>query len=111
MNENSVDRLRRLRQHEAGGRRAPHKPLLVLLALGNLARTGSSAVTWSQAEDHLAKLIAEYGPASKTGSAQRAAYPFTRLRSDGVWALDRDVAMDNVGPLREAPVTGRLDPT
>jgi hypothetical protein len=31
-----------LRQYQQNGRRSPHKPLLVLLALGRLARTGSS---------------------------------------------------------------------
>jgi putative restriction endonuclease len=58
----------------------------------------------------LADLLQEFGPTSKTGRAQSAAYPFTRLRADGLWTLDRDVPMDNVGPLREG-VTGRLEPT
>jgi putative restriction endonuclease len=58
--------------------------LLVLLALGRLAATGSSQLPWSQAETELADLIAEFGPPSRTGRAQSAAYPFTRLRADGV---------------------------
>jgi putative restriction endonuclease len=106
--EQVLDRLTSLRQHQQDGRRSPHKPLLVLLALGRLAATGSSATPWSVAETELARLIAEFGPPSRTGSAQSAAYPFTRLRADGVWTLDRDVPMDNVGPLR-AGVTGRLE--
>ena len=80
----------------------------MLLALGRLAATGSSALPWSEAEQKLADLLEEFGPTSKTGRAQSAAYPFTHLRSDGVWTLDRDVPMDNVGPLR-AGVTGRLE--
>jgi putative restriction endonuclease len=56
-------------------------------------------------------LIAEFGPASKTSRAQSAAYPFTRLRSDGIWVLDREVPMDNVGPLAAEPVTGRFTPS
>jgi putative restriction endonuclease len=103
-----LDRLSSLRQHQQDGRRSPHKPLLVLLALGRLAATGSSSLPWSEAEERLADLIEEFGPTSKTGRAQSAAYPFTRLRADGVWTLDRDVPMDNVGPLREG-VTGRLE--
>jgi len=103
-----LDRLSSLRQHQQGGRRSPHKPLLVLLALGRLVETGSSSLPWSVAEQKLADLIQEFGPASRTPRAQSAAYPFTRLRADGVWTLDRDVPMDNVGPLRDG-VTGRLE--
>ena len=106
--ESPVDQLLRLRQHQRDGHRSPHKPLLALLALGRLATTGSSALTWSEVEEHLADLIAEFGTGSGTSRTQSAAYPFTRLRSDGVWTLDRDVPMDLVGPLR-AGVTGRLD--
>jgi len=96
-----------LRQYQHDGQRSPHKPLLVLLALGRLAHSGSSSLSWSAAEPVLAGLIAEFGPASRTGRAQSAAYPFTRLRADGVWVLDQDVPMDRVGPL--AGVTGRLE--
>lgn len=103
-----LERLSSLRQHQQDGRRSPHKPLLVLLALGRLATTGSSGLPWMEAEKRLADLIAEFGPTSRTGRAQSAAYPFTWLRADGVWTLDRDVPMDTVGPLREG-VTGRLE--
>ncbi|MGY1741163.1 MULTISPECIES: phosphorothioated DNA-binding restriction endonuclease [unclassified Blastococcus] len=106
--EQVLSRLSSLRQHRQDGHRSPHKPLLVLLALGRLATTGSSDLPWSVAEEKLANLLEEFGPTSKTGRAQSAAYPFTRLRADGVWMLDRDVPMDNVGPLREG-VTGRLE--
>ncbi len=98
-----------LRQHQRNGRRSPHKPLLVLLALGRLARGGSSSLPWSAAEPLLAGLIAEFGPPSRSGRAQSAAYPFTRLRTDGVWVLDQDVPMDLVGPLGERQVTGQFE--
>ena len=48
---------------------------------------------------------------SRTGRAQSAAYPFTRLRADGVWVLDHDVPMDLVGPLAQRQVTGRFEPS
>ena len=80
----------------------------MLLALGRLASSDSSAVPWSVAEHALAGLIAEFGQPSRTGRAQSAAYPFTRLRADGVWVLDADVPMDLVGPLAAQDVTGRL---
>lgn len=106
-----LDRLDSIRQHQRDGRRSPHKPLLVLLALGRLANTGSSRLPWSVAETQLAALISEFGPPSTTGAAQSAAYPFTRLRADGVWTLDRDVEMDNLRPLRAAEVSGQLEST
>ncbi len=106
--ENVLAMLTSFRQHQHDGHRSPHKPLLMLLALGRLATTDSSSVPWSVAEHALADLIAEFGRPSKTGRAQSAAYPFTRLRSDGVWVLDADVPMDLVRPLTEGSVIGSL---
>lgn len=103
-----ISSLTTFRQHQQAGHRSPHKPLLMLLALGRMAATDSSAVRWSVAEQTLAALIAEFGQPSRTGRAQSAAYPFTRLRSDGVWVLDADVPMDLVRPLAERDVTGSL---
>ena len=103
-----LDSLSSLRQHQRDGRRSPHKPLLVLLALGRLAANGTSTLPWPEAEQLLADLLEEFGPTSTTGRAQSAAYPFTHLRSDAVWTLDQEVPMDRVGPLRQG-VTGRLE--
>lgn len=105
-----IDRLTAFRQYVHDGKRVPHKPLLVLLALGQLERTGSSAVRWTTAEQRLADLIAEFGPPSRTAGPQAAAYPFTRLRNDGVWTLDHDVPDDGVRSLRETDAVGRLAP-
>lgn len=105
-----LERLTALRQHQKDGHRAPHKPLLVLLALGHLEATGSSVLPWSQVEQQLAELIAEFGPASRTSPRQAAAYPFTRLRSDGVWQLSAAVPMDAVAPLSYQHVSGRFPP-
>ena len=63
-----------LQQHQRqDGQRSPHKPLLVLLALGRLAAIGSSELPWSAAESALGELIAEFGPPS--GQAARKAPP------------------------------------
>lgn len=55
--EDVLERLTSLRQYQHQGKRVPHKPLLVLLALGQLEATGSSAVSWDVAQDRLAELI------------------------------------------------------
>lgn len=103
-------RLSSLRRHSRGGKRSPHKPLLVLLALGRLTTTGTSTLFWAADAGKLADLIRDFGPPSTTQPAQAAAYPFTRLRSDGIWTLDRDVPMDRVQPLSTEEIAGRLDP-
>lgn len=107
----TLARLGALRQNSSSGSPAPHKPLLFLLALGRLQQNGSSELPWSVASVELADLITRFTPAASTTPIQRAAYPFTRLRADGVWLLDRDVAMDSVGDLNAGPVTGRIEPS
>ena len=107
--EQVLERLTSLRQYQHQGKRVPHKPLLVLLALGQIEATGSSAVTWDLAQDRLAQLISDFGPQTRTGRRQSAAYPFTRLRTDGIWNLDADVPNDLLGQLDQTRPTGRLD--
>jgi len=75
-----VERLTRLRQHQQDGKRSPHKPLLVLLALGHFAQTGSSQLEWKVVEERLGRLLAEFGP-SRRGTPHPE-FPFTRLPSD-----------------------------
>jgi len=101
------ERLTALRQYQGDGRRAPHKPLLVLLALGQLTNSGSSALQWSVVQERLSGLLAEFGTSSSSGTSG-AAYPFTRLRNDGVWQLSRPVPDDNVGPLNAEPIEGQF---
>jgi putative restriction endonuclease len=103
----AIERLTALRQYQGDGKRAPHKPLLVLLALGQLANTGSSSMPWSVVQERLGDLLAEFGTSASSGAAS-AAYPFTRLRSDGVWQLSRDVPNDSVGSLNSEPIDGRF---
>lgn len=105
----AITRLESLNQHRRpDGARSPHKRLLTLLALGRLARTGTSAITWNDAARELGELLTEFGPPSTTSALQAAAYPFTRLRADGVWSLNADVPNDLITPLRTANPVGRL---
>lgn len=105
-----LTQLASLRQHQHQGRRSPHKRLLVLLAIGRLAAEGTSALGWSTTAKKLADVIRDFGPPSSTSPMQSAAYPFTRLRSDRIWTLDHDVPDDNVRPLADHQVVGRLVP-
>ena len=107
MGDKVVDRLLALRQHRLNGKRAPHKPLLVLLALGQFAQWGTSSLPWADAEARLGSLLDEFGTSKMKGSSS-VAFPYTRLRADGVWELSRDVANDSVSDLRSAPVEGHF---
>ena len=74
----------RIRVWQQGDRRAVHKPLLVLLALGRLLRGESPLVEFAGIEDKLGKLLEEFGP---SGSEKTRHNPFWHLRTDGVWQL------------------------
>ena len=59
-----VERVTSLNQWRRGGERAPHKPLLLLYALGRLQRTGSSRMAFTEVEGDLRRLLEELGPGS-----------------------------------------------
>lgn len=76
-----IERVAAINQHRGNGKRAPHKPLLILLALGQLQRTGSSALAFSDVEQPLGDLLTEFGrPANPE-------YPFHHLQADGFWVV------------------------
>ncbi|MXX90865.1 MAG: hypothetical protein F4213_04210 [Boseongicola sp. SB0677_bin_26] len=65
---------------------AAHKPLLVLLALGELRR-GNEAVAFHDLDDRLKALLKAYGPWTPN---PRPEYPFWRLQNDGLWKVRAD---------------------
>lgn len=95
-----------LRRAQIGGRRAPHKPLLVLWLLGRFAASGSTAVSYDEAEEPVSRLINDFGPAvtSPSRARERAAMPFVHLERE-LWDL-RDGEGDEIG--KDAPERGGL---
>ena len=65
------------------GIRAPHKPLLVLYAIGQLLQ-GKDGIAFRDAEPHLRNLLCTFGPPRRT---QHPEDPFWRLCTDGVWEV------------------------
>jgi putative restriction endonuclease len=63
-----------------GDQRAPHKPLLVLYALGRWQR-GQTDVTFRQTEPDITALVREFGPPWKSDHPEQ---PLWRLQRDGV---------------------------
>lgn len=105
-----LDRIAKLRQWTRSGTRAPHKPLLLLHALGRFQQDPDGEVRYSAVEGELQRLLTEYGPPHRTTPA----YPFHHLVSDGVWEVCTDRGHGSPGTgvrvLRETGATGRLVP-
>ncbi|MET8956633.1 phosphorothioated DNA-binding restriction endonuclease [Streptomyces sp. NPDC004393] len=105
-----LQRTAKLRQWTRSGTRAPHKPLLLLYALGRFQEDADGALRYSAVEQDLLRLLTEYGPPNKTTPA----YPFHHLVSDGVWEVHTDRGPGSpgsgVGDLRATGATGRLAP-
>jgi putative restriction endonuclease len=72
-----------LKVWERAGVRAPHKPLLVLYALGRWA-TGEHAIQFADAAEPLKALLAEFGPSRRSYHPE---YPFWYLRNDRIWEV------------------------
>ena len=89
--------------------RAPHKPLLVLYALGQWQQ-GRPQVSFSDVDREVGRLLRDFGPPRKT----TAAYPFSRLENDGIWRIDLPPDVRRRAPARTEPLLSelrRLDPS
>ncbi len=65
-----------------GDQRAPHKPLLLLYALGRCLRGEDRLISYEAVDRELRKLLLEFGPPRKSFHPE---YPFWRLQNDGIW--------------------------
>ncbi len=81
-----LERLAAVKVHRAHGRRAPHKPLMLLLALGRV-HLGSDQrlISYTAAEARFTKLWEDFG---RPGGDPNPHYPFGRLRNDDrLWEI------------------------
>ena len=67
-----------------GGERAPHKPLLVLYAIGRLLQGEERLLPYADVDKELGSLLREYGPKRQNYQTQQ---PFWRLQNNGVWEI------------------------
>ena len=68
-----------------GSQRAPHKPLLILLAISKCINDGVHKIPFSEVDEPLTQLLQNYGPPR---TSYHSEYPFWRLRNDGIWVLE-----------------------
>jgi putative restriction endonuclease len=93
--EEIIQRFEQLRVWRNAGERAPHKPLLILYAIGKLLRGESQFLPYSEVNKPLESLLREFGPRRDN---YRPEYPFWRLRNDEVWkVVDADQTTPNLG--------------
>ncbi len=84
--EEFLKRIDAINVWKSGGQRAPHKPLLLLLALGRVSRRMPRQCSFSELKRPLEGLLTRFGPPHQT---LRPEYPFIRLSNDGVWDINR----------------------
>ena len=82
--EEIIQKFKSLKVWKRGNKVAPHKPLLVLYAIGKLRREGNQLIPYTEIEEKLAELLREFGIDQ---SKPRPHYPFWRLREDNVWKV------------------------
>ena len=80
--EEFLKRIGELTVWRTRGQRAPHKPLLLLLALGDASRRRPRQSTFAEIEPRLRQLLLRFGPPRVTHHPED---PFVRLGNDGVW--------------------------
>lgn len=73
-----------------GDQRAPHKPLLILYALGRWQRGETGKIAFRDAEPVLTTMLKEFGPPRKSYHPE---YPFWWLQTDGIWVVHADAKM------------------
>jgi putative restriction endonuclease len=83
--ENELELLNKIVPWKRRGERAPHKPLLILLALGRLSRGMPAEMPFSVIEPKLRSLLTEFGPSRQSYHPE---YPFWALQQNGVWNLE-----------------------
>lgn len=81
-------RINNLSIWKKGDQRAPHKPLLILLALGQVQNENKRFISYEFTREKLTELLREFGPIQKSYHPEE---PFVRLKRDGIWMLDKEV--------------------
>jgi hypothetical protein len=97
-----VERIGRLRRWARDGEAAPHKPLLLLLALERLRQGLPRLAPFTEIETPLRELLHQFG--RQPGHAHPE-YPFWRLQADGLWEIPDAAALPARASNSDPPVS------
>ena len=107
-----LERLAAVRTYKRQDERPPHKALLLLLALGRIARGRERLVSYEELESHLRKLLRDFGPSRKV---VHPVFPFRWLLTDELWDIPRYAELSRnasgdlyVSELKELRIEGGL---
>jgi putative restriction endonuclease len=83
-------RVRSLKVWQRGHERAPHKPLLLLIAIGRALRGEPRWISYQEVDRKLGDLLREFGPPRRSVHPE---YPFWRLQHDCLWEVTSNAPM------------------
>jgi putative restriction endonuclease len=85
------DLFARVNSWQQGDRRAPHKPLLILYALGKCSRGEPREIQFTPEFDtKFTELLREFGTSKSPSNSH---HPFWYLRNDGIWKVSKETGM------------------
>lgn len=109
MNKEILDKFDDINMNKKDDYVAPHKPLLILYAIGKLRRDGIRMHSYTQIDKDLGILLKEFGSYETKGTQE----PFWRLQKDCVWYVtkaerisENDKGGVNKGDLKEHKTSG-----
>jgi putative restriction endonuclease len=79
-----LERFKQINVWKKGDERAPHKPLLLLYALGRCSRNEGNEIPYLDVERDLKYLLTEFGPPG----SPHPEMPFWYLQNDGIWFVN-----------------------
>ena len=99
--ETIVELFDKIRPKRSGDKRSPHKPLLILYAIGKLRRDGTRLHPYAVIDEDLGRLLQEFGPSKNRKLTQD---PFWRLQKNGVWHVTNgdNITEDGSGNVKKS---------
>ncbi len=82
--QETLKQVRRLNVYHRGERRAPHKPLLLLIAIAQLLQ-GKRDLSYTEVESQLRPLLEAYAPSVR--GRHQPELPYWHLQTDGLWVV------------------------
>jgi len=79
-----INKFKNLNQAVYKGKRAPHKPLLILLALAQIQQTKKQYIPYETIDNELRELLIDFGPLRKHYQPD---LPFYHLQNDALWEI------------------------